>query len=164
MFYGAIKIAWIPATWCPYSRAAKPAKCDVTRFAQTNTADNITRPWSAGANTALPVALISSAVKIQIIPREYLVRLQTVWRHKKLISPQSPWPYFCRKKAMFQSRQIYKRLMFATWYTASCNLQRLYRTAGTKNNSIHLHFKRLGECTFWNWVDGLTPIKTANHK
>ena len=35
--------------------------------------------------------------------------------------------------------------MFATWYTASCNLQGLYRTAGTKNNSIHLHF----QSRFW---------------
>ena len=50
--------------------------------------------WSARANTAFPVARIRSAVKIQVIPREIyalLVRLRTVWRHKKLISPQSSW-------------------------------------------------------------------------
>ena len=32
--------------------------------------------------------------------------------------------------------------MFATWYTASRDLQGLFSTAGTKNNSIHLHLKK----------------------
>ena len=52
----------------------------------------------------------------------------------------------------FSHGKIYQRSMSMTWYAASCNLQGLYRTAGTENNLIHLHSKRLAECTFWAWL------------
>ena len=112
-------------------------------------ADSFARPLKRGANIALAVAQIWSAVKIQVIPREYLSTTSSitnrVWRHKKLIPRQSPWPHFRTKGQSFGPEKYSKGIdlwyIFATRYTATRNLQGPYRTAVTKNESIHLHFK-----------------------
>ena len=48
-----LTLARIPATWCPNSRAVKPAKSDVTRFALTNMAGNITPPSKRGGKCCI---------------------------------------------------------------------------------------------------------------
>ena len=151
---------------------------DVTRFAQTNMADKCHTTFEArGQRPRRRWSWQGQLSKYKLFPGNIYALLGSIANR---VTSQEAYLALVSMTTFFWKRhcfgpetvpEIYQRPMFATWYTAICNLQGLYRTAGTKINSIHLHFQSLAisrlscfRATPWEFLYDVTSVGQRCHR